>query len=135
MSWYWRAQILFVIASAVFGGWKWWEHRRFLADTVPVTATVESVDRKCAIDGDGDANMAPCTREQLAGAYRVDGNKTYYIFGSAEIKLDWIDPSSGRAFDTLLTIDGKNPRFYSAAPGDDWPVRVDRAHPERLAQS
>ncbi|MEQ7873224.1 hypothetical protein ABDK56_04365 [Sphingomonas sp. ASV193] len=135
MTWYWRAQILFVTASALVGGWTWWKHHRFLAATVPVTATVETIERNCAFDGDGTSAYAPCTRDQLAGRYRVDGNKTYYIIGSAAVKLDWTDPATGHPYDATVTIDGQDPRFYSAEIGDDWPVRFERAHPDRLAQS
>lgn len=131
MNLYWKAQIVATLGMGAFGAWHWVERRMHLNATLPVSATVERIDRTCLlVDNDtGASGYGSCgqraffNKQAFANGHRED------LEGTAKVTLFYTAPQDGSFQSGSLKFTGHDDAFYDLKAGDPLPIRVDKADP------
>ena len=131
MNLYWKAQIVATIGMAGFGAWHWGEYQLYLRDTLPVTATVETVDRTCHLvdTNSGATAYGSCGQRAFFNKQAFASGKRADLEGKAVVKIIYTAPQDGSFHPGTLNYTGHDDAFYDLKAGDPIAIRVDKSDP------
>ena len=134
MNLYWKAQIVATIGMAAFGAWHWGQHQLHLRNTLPVTATVEQVDRTCLLaDTNSDAvAYGDCGQRDFFNRQAFASGKRADLEGKAVVKIMYTAPQDGSFHPGTLNFTGHDDAFYQLKAGDPIAIRVATADPAQF---
>lgn len=131
MNLYWKAQIVAMIGMAAFGTERWVRHEMHLRDTLPVTATVEKIDRTCLLvdSRTGATAYGECGQRAFFNSQAYAGGKRTDLEGKAEVSITYTAPQDGSFQPGTIHYTGHDDAFYQLKAGDSVAIRVARNDP------
>ena len=135
MNLYWKAQIVATLGMGGFGAWHWVQRQQRLNNTLPVTATVEKIDRTCLLvdNGSGATAYGSCGQRAFFNQQAFRNGKREDLEGKASVTIFYTAPQDGSFQSGSIALTGHDDGFYDLKAGDPMPIRVDKADPAHFS--